>query len=288
MSRTDNRNRARYWEDAQFKGVALLSADFGNLQFAPHVHHEVVIAVTMAGAGRYVSRRSADIAMPRRLLVFNPHEPHEGGALEQYGWRYRSFYISETALASLNASISDNYLGIPYFRNNNIADEGLAELFLQSHGKLEQSHDHAERQMILLDALVALFMRHAEPRLQLSRVGEEASALRTAVEYMQEFSSTNLSVTDIAAKAALSEFHFIRVFRKRYGLSPHGYLTQIRLNNARELLKKGASMAETAFAVGFCDQSHLVRHFKKVYGITPGQFVAGTRPSARHVPLPLA
>jgi transcriptional regulator GlxA family with amidase domain len=58
-------------------------------------------------------------------------------------------------------------------------------------------------------------------------------------------------------------------------VSPHQYLIQVRVNNARWLLSAGSgerSLAEVASAVGFADQSHLTRHFKRVTGLTPRQF----------------
>jgi AraC family transcriptional regulator len=58
-------------------------------------------------------------------------------------------------------------------------------------------------------------------------------------------------------------------------VSPHQYLIQVRVNNARSLLSAGSgerSLAEVASAVGFSDQSHLTRHFKRIVGVTPKQF----------------
>jgi AraC-like DNA-binding protein len=53
------------------------------------------------------------------------------------------------------------------------------------------------------------------------------------------------------------------------------YLTHVRVKQAKVLLASGVSIAETALAVGFADQSHLTRCFKRVMGITPGQYTAG-------------
>jgi AraC family transcriptional regulator len=72
----------------------------------------------------------------------------------------------------------------------------------------------------------------------------------------------------------LSPFHLARLFKQRLGVSPHRYLVQVRVDNARWLLSAGSgarSLAEIASAVGFADQSHLTRHFKRVTGMTPSQ-----------------
>jgi AraC-like DNA-binding protein len=64
----------------------------------------------------------------------------------------------------------------------------------------------------------------------------------------------------------------IGLFRRSTGLTPHTYLTQIRLATACRLLRHGMALAEAATAVGFYDQSALTKHFKRCYAITPLQF----------------
>jgi quercetin dioxygenase-like cupin family protein len=58
------------------------------------------------------------------------------------------------------------------------------------------------------------------------------------------------------------------------GLPPHGYLTQVRLREARRRLLAGRSPALVAAEVGFVDQSHLIKRFRSAFGMTPGQYVS--------------
>jgi AraC-like DNA-binding protein len=83
----------------------------------------------------------------------------------------------------------------------------------------------------------------------------------------------NISLAELASFAYLSRFHLIRVFKKHTGLPPHAYLEQIRVNRAKELLKSGMPIIDTAYELGFVDQSHLTKTFKKFAGTTPGQFI---------------
>ena len=64
----------------------------------------------------------------------------------------------------------------------------------------------------------------------------------------------------------------IRSFRVAFGFTPHRYLTQLRLGQARQLLRYGHDSGEVAHAVGFYDQSQMNRHFIRYYGITPGRY----------------
>ena len=55
-------------------------------------------------------------------------------------------------------------------------------------------------------------------------------------------------------------------------MTAHGFVTQLRVVEARRLLAEGNPAAEVAHVVGFADQSHLVRHFRAALGVTPGQY----------------
>jgi AraC-like DNA-binding protein len=46
----------------------------------------------------------------------------------------------------------------------------------------------------------------------------------------------------------------------------------MRVEKAKQFLKRGMAVAEVAIAVGLSDQSHLNRHFKRIVGVTPGQY----------------
>src|SRR5258708_39195170 len=96
--------------------------------------------------------------------------------------------------------------------------------------------------------------------------------VRNVIELIRARFAETLLVSELAAAAGMSVFQLIGLFRRTVGATPHVYLTHVRLNAACRFLRQGHSIAESAVAVGFCDQSALTRHFKQCYGITPRQF----------------
>ena len=82
----------------------------------------------------------------------------------------------------------------------------------------------------------------------------------------------------MATAAALSVFHFARMFKTATGITPKQYLMRCKLERARELLlTQDRTISQVALELGFCDQSHLSTHFKRLYGTTPKQFVRQAR-----------
>ncbi|WP_249522668.1 helix-turn-helix domain-containing protein [Modestobacter marinus] len=87
-----------------------------------------------------------------------------------------------------------------------------------------------------------------------------------------------LSVGELAALAAVSEFHFSRQFRLATGASPHQYVLSRRLARARQLLTAtDLPIAVVAARCGFADQSHLTRHVRRALGTTPAALRAAGR-----------
>ena len=98
-------------------------------------------------------------------------------------------------------------------------------------------------------------------------------AVRRAIEFIEANLAGDIRLTDIAAAAGQSLFHFSRTFRAATGLTPHRYLTLARVQRVRALLlDSDRSLAAIADEAGFSDQSHMSKVFKNWTGSTPKRF----------------
>ena len=85
-----------------------------------------------------------------------------------------------------------------------------------------------------------------------------------------------LTVEGMAAVVGISPFHFSRLFRASFGVSPYRYVLQMRIARAAHLLRAepGRTVADIALAVGFASQAHLTQAFKAHLGQTPARWRA--------------
>jgi AraC family transcriptional regulator len=97
--------------------------------------------------------------------------------------------------------------------------------------------------------------------------------LHMAKDYMYTNYNKNIMLEELSKHACLSVNHLLRTFKQAFGLSPHQFLIQLRLQRARMLLKTtGYSINEIVCMVGFECPSSFIRLFKTRYIVTPQKY----------------
>ena len=102
--------------------------------------------------------------------------------------------------------------------------------------------------------------------------GERLSpgVLRRVRDLIENRLAEPLRLQELAQTANVSEFHFIRAFKRSTGRSPHQYITARRMERAQFLLTTtDLPVAEVAWQVGFSNTSHFTAQFRKHTGMTP-------------------
>lgn len=107
-------------------------------------------------------------------------------------------------------------------------------------------------------------------------VKANASERRRAVEvalWLEANAAEPVGLEDAARQAGLSPYHFLRVFRKALGVTPHQYLLRLRLGRAAKLLaEEEMPVTQVALDAGFADLSNFVRTFGRAAGVSPKRF----------------
>lgn len=94
-------------------------------------------------------------------------------------------------------------------------------------------------------------------------------------DFIERHLADRFTLADMADAACMSRFHFSRMFRLTFGVSPMEYVLRRRIERAKPmLLDRRLSIADVAATLGFCDQSHFTRSFRRVTGYPPRQFIA--------------
>jgi AraC family transcriptional regulator len=106
----------------------------------------------------------------------------------------------------------------------------------------------------------------------------ENGCMTVVCEHIRTNLTADIEVAELAGLVRLSPHYFSLVFRRAVGVSPHQYILQQRVGEARRLLTAGGmTLAQVATHLGFSDQSHFSRAFRKVTGTTPRSFQTSLR-----------
>lgn len=102
---------------------------------------------------------------------------------------------------------------------------------------------------------------------------KEKYGLDTIEQYIREHYDKDISLQDVAASVHMSESYFSRIFKKYSGVSFIEYVTQLRLEKAKQLLlRPDAKIYEVSLAVGYQDARYFSQLFRKWTGETPTEF----------------
>jgi AraC-like DNA-binding protein len=262
--------RASFWRAPELGSAELLKARFRHHFYPPHAHDTVCLAVITGGAFRVGARGRGAIVRRGEMVVINADEVHEGGPVDEAGWRMRTLHVTPAALAgALDPEQRPFALDGPH-----IVDNIAARALYGVHWCSETGGAPLKRQTRFVALAARLFQRHGERRASLPAVAQESLPVARAREYLVEHLAERVTLDQIAAVAGLPPFRFLRAFARATGIPPHAWVTQERVRAAMRLLRAGEPVAEIAAATGFSDQAHLTRVFKHFVGVTPGRFRA--------------
>ncbi|MGQ0704394.1 MAG: AraC family transcriptional regulator [Gemmatimonadales bacterium] len=270
-------SRETFWPSNVVSGLSFLRATFYNQRFSRHTHDHFVVCVNVEGAHRSWYRGGTITVPAGKIGIVNPNEVHTGESVAGTAWRYRAFYPSAELFQAIAADRAGRPAPAPAFRSPPIDDPELAVRLLRAHLRCEREVNPLDIEVEVTTVLTLLLARHANGEHPEPRIGQERVVVQRVREYLDAHLADRPRLDDLAALAEFSRFYLLRVFRAEAGLAPHQYLTQIRVERAKQLLAAGWPISQVATAVGLSDQSHLNRRFKRLVGITPGQYAASVR-----------
>lgn len=254
-------------------GLERMEAFFSGRAFAPHRHDTYALGYTLGGVQAFGYRGAARHCLPGQVFVLHPDETHDGRAGTRAGFRYRILYVEPRLIQWASPGPRR---ALPFVREPVSGDPRLALAIRRALGDLDAPLEALQADEIILcltEALAAL-----DPSLPPARLSpRHHRAVETAREVLDAGVERGVTAAALEAVTGLSRFALARHFRACLGTSPYRYLVMRRLDRARALLLDGASLADTALASGFADQSHMTRHFKKAHGIPPGRWAAMAR-----------
>lgn len=96
--------------------------------------------------------------------------------------------------------------------------------------------------------------------------------IRQSKAFMEKYYAERVELDTLAKAALMSRFHYVRMFKRVYGVTPRSCLREVRIMKAKEHLKAGQSITETCFNVGYESLATFSSTFKKCTGYSPKEY----------------
>ncbi|MFL0196854.1 AraC family transcriptional regulator [Clostridium sp. WILCCON 0269] len=232
----------------------------------PHFHNEISIGlVEKGGCKTEICGNTYDLT-EKTILIIPPTSAHKCNPYNYKHWGFRMLYINkEWFETAFDNNIENNF---SYMKLNEIMFNSIVSLF----SDIQNSIINMEIESKLLKYVSLLANRNNKdyPRSIIGSLNSDK--INEIKKYLDENYLNNIMLSDLAKVAGMSKYYLIRQFEKQHGLSPHKYITNLRINHAKKLLKNNNDFADIALESGFYDQSHFTKYFKEYTGVTPMKY----------------
>lgn len=248
-------------------------------RYRGNVHEELKVVLVL-DSGFIVRRRGTTFrAAPGQLVALHADDAHSGGPDGDDPARWLIMCVASPLIAEVAAPDAVRF-GDPVIRD----DGDLADRFRAVHGTLYGPAGRPGaalmRETGVLDFVAALARQAPDAAGEDEGTGAARRVPEAVREYLRAHLTRNVTLDELSVVAGVSKYRLVRVCTAWFGLPPHKLHLRLRLDQARELLRRGSAIAEAAYATGFHDQSHLTRVFASAYGVTPAVYQGTFRGAA--------
>ncbi|MGN8278424.1 AraC family transcriptional regulator [Pseudomonas sp. SMV71] len=262
----------RFWRDAALPFIeARAIADGRKVCYGRHAHDHFSIGAITAGRSTYVHERSHFQVEAGTVVLMNPGDVHACNPIDDQPWSYVMLYVDTQWLRDLQRRIGfDETLDFQAFATTHSRDAELFGALQELYERLVDERLDPRHKQAAAEAFFSDLQQRLNPAGRPDR-GSHPGLMRAA-QFIHDHCTEALKLEDICAAAQLSPSYLSRAFKRHYGMTPHAFLVNRRIQFARHQLREGKLIADVALDSGFADQAHFQRAFKQHLAATPGQY----------------
>jgi AraC-like DNA-binding protein len=255
-------------------GLEVLRITRSSHVFPRHFHDGLyAIGLMHSGVSNCLGTGKDDAELnPGQTCLINPGQVHSGVPARDSAITYTMLYLDLALVQGLAEDLSRRPLPAPEFTTLICGRRDLYESLRRLALSLGRGST-LEAESALVRSLADVLRIHGG--VSRDACGHDRSFIGRAREMLAADLDLKVTIRDMAAELGVSQYHFLRTFKRRTGVPPHVFRTQRRVELARQLVRRGTPLSEVAQLTGFTDQSHFTNTFKLYTGATPGQYAAG-------------
>ena len=236
-------------------------------------HDGFSVSAVIEGSFTYRSDAGHGLLYPGALLLGNNGSCFECGHAHGIGDRCISLNVDEEQFSEIAAAASNSRFrfSTPSLPPSPKALPVVAHM--EALSCAPSSLRSEELALRLIERVIALMT--GDRQTPAAPTGRETRRVVEAIRLVQSEAARPLELKEMAAVAGMSKYHFLRVFRRLTGVTPHQYLISARLRRtALALASSRRPVIAVALDSGFADLSTFNKTFRAAFGLTPTQYRA--------------
>jgi len=238
-----------------------------NSGFPRHLHDEYVISANLTGIEEIWLSGKTDFVKSGQVTLYNPGTI-QASRFESQCVEFVSVHLPQSVIKSLadENNVQSNHEA-PFLREGIINNSRLfTSLCRFATSSRENCGVSQEQELMMLCG--ELLETHSPLE------GNDKQRIGWVIEYLRDHLNVKPQLEKLAQIAGLSKYHLVHLFTQHIGMPPLQYHMQLRLHQARNLLRRNVHPLDAAMTLGFYDQSHFINSFRKVMGTTPHHYVS--------------
>lgn len=262
-----------FWRDSRMPHIELRKvADGREVCYALHSHTHWSLGAITAGQSTFVCRGVECHVHEGTLVLMDPEAAHACNPIDNQAWAYLMLYVDTDWISRLRHELG--LLAEPRWQDiapTVVTDKVLyAGYCALAECLLDAGRELLDKQTQVVEYLSALMLAlSSEPVRAVSPV---PGNLKQLAAHMDNHCTGDLSLDELCSYSGFSPGHLIRAFKQHFGMTPHAWLINRRIQYTQRALKAGQSLVDVALNAGFADQAHFQRTFKKLVAATPDQY----------------
>lgn len=241
------------------------------LDYSKHSHNSFSITVFRVGEVEVeFHTKEEELVSFNQIIIFNPNQVHQTKSEIKKTKDYFTLHVDSKWCKDIQTKIfglQKEFVSVQNIIDDKLLAQELIDVFHNTLLNDNLNNKNLEKLIFSILEKYTIFNKEEKQT-------QEHLLCKKVEEYILNNIKKQISIEDISKSVAYNESYVTRVFKKKYGLTPHAFLINKRVQKAKEKLLNSniVSLSELSNDIGFYDQSHFSKVFKRAFATTPNKY----------------
>ncbi len=239
-----------------------------NAHYKKHFHDTFSLGVNKKGLSIYTNKDSSYTLDKNMISIINPKAVHSCNSCSEDLNEYYMIYLDNTWCEDIQKIINKDIKTFINISVDILEDKKLYKEFINLCEYLFENNHILDKENILYEFFIKFFSLFLDE----NKDNIVDKSFEDILIFFEKNFKENISIEELSKEFSLNPFYIIRLFKLQTNMTPHAFLLNLKINKAKEMLKKNHSIVDVALECGFFDQSHFHKNFLKIVACTPNEY----------------